>query len=59
MSGLVLANLIQKIYRGFPLLLAAGYSERENAAGNLPRRHKPYTLAELARQIDLLAAGAK
>ena len=55
MSGLVLADLIHKIHPGLPLLLATGYSEQEKAAGNLPRLDKPYTSAELARQIDLLA----
>ena len=59
MSGLVLADLIRKIHPALPLLLATGYSEQEKAAGNLPRLDKPYTLAELARQIDLLAAGAQ
>ena len=55
MSGLVLADLVHKIYPGLPLLLATGYSDRESAAGSLPRLDKPYTLAELARQIGLLA----
>jgi CheY-like chemotaxis protein len=55
MSGSVLADLVRNIYPGLPLLLATGYSDRENTAGNLPRLDKPYTLAELARQIDLLA----
>jgi signal transduction histidine kinase len=59
MSGLVLADLIHKIHPGLPLLLATGYSEREKAGGNLPRLDKPYTLVDLARQVDLLAAGAK
>ena len=59
MSGLVLADLMRKIHPALPLLLATGYSEQEKAAGNLPRLDKPYTLAELARQIDLLAAGAQ
>jgi CheY-like chemotaxis protein len=59
MSGLVLAELIHEIHPGLPLLLATGYSEREKAAGKLPRLDKPYTLAELARQVDLLAAAGK
>jgi hypothetical protein len=53
---LVLADLIHEIHPELPLLLATGYSEREKAAGNLPRLDKPYTSAELARQIDLLSA---
>jgi hypothetical protein len=40
------------------LLLATGYSETEKGGPNLPRLDKPYTIAELARQIGLLA-GAK
>jgi CheY-like chemotaxis protein len=59
MSGLALAGLIRKIDPELPLLLATGYSEREKAAGNLRRLDKPYTLAELARQIGLLAASGK
>jgi signal transduction histidine kinase len=55
MSGSVLADLVHKIYPGLPLLLATGYLEREQARGSLPRLDKPYTLAELARQIGLLA----
>src|SRR3984885_12944633 len=59
MSGVALAELLRKTYPGLPLLLATGYSEREKAGGNLPRLDKPYTLAELGRQIGLLAGGAK
>jgi hypothetical protein len=51
--------LIHKIHPGLPLLLATGYSEREKAAGKLPGLDKPHTLAELARQVDLLAAGGE
>ncbi len=54
MSGSVLADLVHNIYPGLPLLLATGYSDGENAAGSLPRLDKPYTLAELAREIGLL-----
>ena len=59
MSGVALAELLHETNPGLPLLLATGYSEREKAGGNLPRLDKPYTLAELARQIGLLSAGAK
>jgi signal transduction histidine kinase len=55
MSGSALADLIHEICPELPLLLATGYSEREKAGGSLPRLKKPYTLAELARQIGLLA----
>jgi signal transduction histidine kinase len=59
MSGVTLAELLRETYPELPLLLATGYSEREKAGGALPRLDKPYTLAELGRQIGLLAAGAK
>jgi CheY-like chemotaxis protein len=59
MSGVALAELLRETHPGLPLLLATGYSEREKAGGNLPRLDKPYTLTELARQIGVLAAGAK
>jgi CheY-like chemotaxis protein len=59
MSGVALAELLRETYPELPMLLATGYSEREKAGGNLPRLDKPYTLAELGRQIGLLAAGAK
>jgi signal transduction histidine kinase len=54
MSGSVLAELVLKIYPGLPLLLATGYSEHEESGESLPRLNKPYALAELARQIELL-----
>jgi signal transduction histidine kinase len=54
MSGSALADLVRKIYPGLPLLLATGYSEREESGESLPRLNKPYSLAELARQIGLL-----
>ena len=54
MSGSALADLIRKIYPGLPLLLATGYSEWEKGGEILARLNKPYTRAELARQIGLL-----
>jgi CheY-like chemotaxis protein len=59
MSGVALAELLREAYPELPLMLATGYSEREMSGGALPRLNKPYTLAELSRQIDLLAAGAR
>lgn len=56
MSGVALADAVREICPGLPVLLATGYSEREKAGGNLPRLDKPYTIAELARQIGLLIA---
>ena len=59
MTGVALAELLRETYPELPLLLATGYSEREKPGGDLPRLDKPYTLAELGRQIGLLAVGAK
>ncbi len=56
MSGVALAYAVLETYPDLPLLLATGYSEREKAGGKLPRLDKPYTIAELARQIGLLIA---
>ncbi len=56
MSGVALAELLRETCPQLPLLLATGYSEQEKSGGNLPRLDKPYTLADLSRQIGLLAA---
>jgi CheY-like chemotaxis protein len=56
MSGAALAELLRETCPQLPLLLATGYSEQEKSGGNLPRLDKPYTLADLSRQIGLLAA---
>lgn len=56
MSGVALAELMRAACPGLPLLLATGYSEGEKGGPNLPRLDKPYTIAELARQIGLLIA---
>jgi DNA-binding NtrC family response regulator len=59
MSGLALAELIHKIHPGLPLLLATGYPERKRRHENYRGSTNLYTLPELARQVDLLAAGSK
>ncbi len=59
MSGVALAELLREAYPELPLMLATEYLEQEKSGGALPRLNKPYTLAELTRQIDLLAAGAR
>jgi signal transduction histidine kinase len=58
MSGAALAEQLRAASPGLPLLLATGYSETEKGGPNLPRLDKPYTIAELARQIGMLMAGA-
>ena len=59
MSGVALAELLREACPELPLMLATGYSEREKPGGALPRLNKPYTLAELSRQVDLLALRAR
>ena len=54
MTGAALAERVRELFPGLPLLLATGYSERDAACADLPRLNKPFTLAELARQIGLL-----
>jgi signal transduction histidine kinase len=55
MTGLALAELMREVCPGLPLLLATGYSQRESASTDLPKLDKPFTMAELARQISSLA----
>ena len=57
MTGLALAELMREVCPGLPLLLATGYSQRESASADLPKLDKPFTMAELARQISSLAMG--
>lgn len=62
MSGYQLANEIQKIKPGLPVLMTSGYAEElfENAprARGLPRLlRKPYKLDELARAMGELVSG--
>jgi CheY-like chemotaxis protein len=54
MSGVALAELVNETCPGLPLLLATGYSERDNDDVHLARLDKPYTMAQLARHIGLL-----
>jgi signal transduction histidine kinase len=58
MTGLALAKLVREMQSSLPLLLATGYSERESAMSDLPKLDKPFTMAELARQVgSLVKAG--
>jgi CheY-like chemotaxis protein len=60
MTGVALAALVREICPGLPLLLATGYSEREEAAWDLPRLNKPFTIDELNQQIgSLVTNGAE
>jgi signal transduction histidine kinase/ActR/RegA family two-component response regulator len=53
MSGFDLAEQVQRLRPGTPILLATGYSERLNGEGSagLPILAKPYSLDELATAI--------
>jgi signal transduction histidine kinase len=59
MTGTALAELVRQVCPGMPLLLATGYSERDETGLGLPRLDKPFTMAELARQIGSLATDGK
>ena len=54
MTGVQLAERIHESFPALPLLLATGYSDRAKTAADLPKLEKPYTIAELSRQITLL-----
>jgi signal transduction histidine kinase len=56
MTGGALAELMREACPELPLLLATGYSERHSVRAELPRLDKPFTMAELARQVALLTA---
>jgi len=55
MTGAALAKLIRESCPGLPLLLATGYSDQMKTGADLPKLAKPFTIAELARQISALA----
>ncbi|MEO7689676.1 MAG: ATP-binding protein [Sphingomonas sp.] len=57
MSGFDLAEQIQRLRPGIPILLATGYSDRLNDQGSagLPILTKPYSLDELATAISKAA----
>jgi CheY-like chemotaxis protein len=55
MNGLKLAEKIRELRPTLPLLLATGYAD--GAAGtSLPRLDKPFSLIDLARQIEAVVA---
>jgi PAS domain S-box-containing protein len=59
MNGAQLAEEVQRLKPGLPILLATGYAEMPNGATiDLPRLGKPYSQVELAREISrLLSTG--
>jgi len=59
MNGAQLAEAARALAPGLPILLATGYAEMPNGEGTeLPRLGKPYSQAQLAREIGKLLAGA-
>jgi CheY-like chemotaxis protein len=57
MNGAQLAEAAQKLAPGLPVLLATGYAEvPKEVEINLPRLGKPYSQAQLAREIGRLLA---
>ena len=59
MTGAALAEAMREAYPALPLILATGYSDRAKTDVDLPKLDKPYTVAELARQIASVAAHSK
>ena len=51
MTGVRLAEKIRELCPDLPLLLATGYAD-EAGVTQLPRLDKPFSLDDLARQID-------
>jgi CheY-like chemotaxis protein len=60
MSGLQLAAAIGKEWPHLPVILATGYAEMEpEIVSSLPRLAKPFTEAELARELDRIVPGLR
>jgi CheY-like chemotaxis protein len=58
MTGLQLAEAVWSVAPGLPILLATGYAEiPKGSTVELPRIDKPYSQAQLAREIRRLLAG--
>jgi len=57
MTGAELAKRIRELCPDLPLLLATGYADG-TADSHLPRLDKPFSLSELARQIEIATARA-
>ena len=56
MTGAELAERLREIIPSLPIFLATGYADVVSNA-NLARVDKPYSLGELAKQIDLVVSG--
>jgi PAS domain S-box-containing protein len=53
MTGLQLADAINKEWPGLPVMIATGFAEMEPGTGSsLPKLAKPFTEAELAKELE-------
>jgi signal transduction histidine kinase len=60
MTGIELASEVRRQHPQLPILLATGFAELEgDEMGDVPRLGKPYTQAELAREIARLLPNGK
>jgi CheY-like chemotaxis protein len=59
MTGDQLADRIRESFPALPLLLATGYSHGARTTTDMAKLAKPYTIAELSRQIGLLISRRK
>ena len=60
MTGIELASEVRRQHPQLPILLATGFAELEgDEMGDVPRLGKPYTQAELAREIARLLPNEK
>ena len=60
MNGLQLADAIKKEWPELPVLIATGFAEMEPEAGpSLPRLAKPFTEAELAKELERVVPRAR
>ena len=60
MNGLQLADAIKKEWPELPVLIATGFAEMEPEAGpSLPKLAKPFTEAELAKELERVVPRAR
>ena len=53
MTGLQLADAIKKEWPELPVIIATGFAEMaEQSDGSLPKLAKPFTEAELAKELE-------
>lgn len=60
MTGLQLAEAVQKDWPDIPVILATGYAELPSGKGNdLPRLSKPFSEAQLKAEIERISPKTK